>query len=162
MSAGDLTTQSLTAASGEYQPGFIARAINAVVGKIFYSAITNRKPASVTAARRSSVASADTAALNTFSGSAIDCGQSQFADVSVRFSSASKSCALFLVLMDASGAVMNHTPDYTFQGEATITVDGTLYGSPGQLIDLKGASSYYIYLRTAPSSGTVNLYSENL
>ena len=161
MAAGDLTTQSLTAASGEYQPGFIARAINAVVGKIFYSAITNRKPASVTAARRSSVASADTATLNTFSGSAIDCGQSQFADLSVRFSAASQSCAIFLVLMDASGAVMNHTADISFQGEATIT-DGTLYPSPGQLIDLKGASSYYPYLRVAPSSGTVSIYSENL
>lgn len=161
MSSGDLTTQSLTAASGEYQPGFFARAINAVVGKIFYSAITNRKPASMSAVRRSAVASADTSTLNTFSGSAIDCGQSQFADLSVRFSAASQSCAIFLVLMDASGAVMNHTADYTFQGEATIT-DGTLYPSPGQLIDLKGASSYYPYLRVAPSSGTVSIYSENL
>ena len=161
MASGDLTTQSLTAASGEYQPGFLARAINAVVGKIFYSAITNRKPAAVTAASRSAVASADTAAFNTFSGSAIDCGQSQFTDLSVRFSAASQSCAIFLVLMDASGYVMSHTPDYTFQGEATVT-DGTLYPATGQLIDLKGASSYYPYVRVAPVSGTVNIYSENL
>lgn len=162
MAAGDLTTQSLTAASGEYQPGFIARAINAVVGKIFYSAITNRKPATMSAVRRASVASADTSAMNTFSGSAIDCGQSQFADVSMRFSSAAQSCVTFLVLFDSAGNVMNHTPDYSFQGEGTLTVDGTTYGAPGQLIDLKGASSYYPYVRVAPVSGTVNIYSENL
>lgn len=162
MAAGDLTTQSLTAAAGEYQPGFIARAINAVVGKIFYAALTNRKPAVMAAVRRSAVASADTAAFNTFSASSIDCGQSQFADLSVRFSAASQSCAVFLVLFDAAGSVMNHTPDYTFQGEATLSVDGTVYGAPGQLIDLKGASSYYPYVRTAPASGTVSIYSENL
>lgn len=164
MAAGDFTTQSLVSTASEYQSGFLARAISTVTAKIFCSYITVRKPAVMSAARRSSLAAADvtTGAFSTYSGFAIDCGQMVTVEAHCRFSAASQSATIFLILFDGAGSVMGHTPDITFQGEAAYTVDGTLFGSPENEFKLRGASSYYPILRTAPASGTVNIYCEHI
>lgn len=163
MAAGDLTTQSLSASTDNYQPGFLARAISTVVGKVFYSAITNRKPAAMAAARRSAVAAADSPAtsLSTYSASAVDAGQSMHVDVSCRFSAASQSCTLFLALFDGAGTLMGTTSDIIFTGDASYT-DGSKYPAAATLVDIRGASSYYPIVRVAPASGSVDIYAENL
>lgn len=162
MASGDLTTQSLTAAATEYNPGFLSRAISAVIGKIFFSAATNRKCAVLAAARRSSVAAADTGTFSSYSASRIDCGMSMFTEASCRFSAASQSASIMFILFDEAGTFMGYTPDYMFVAESSLTISTGVYGSARQLVDLGGASYYYPFVRVAPSSGTVDVYAENL
>lgn len=164
MAAGDLTTQSLTAAAGESQPGFLAKAISAVVGKVFFSAVTNRKPAVLATALRTALASADSAASTfaSYTASKIDAGMSMHVDLSCRFSAASQSATVFLILFDGAGTVMGHTPDINFTAESAYLIDTGIYGAPKQLVDIGAASYYYPILRTAPASGTVDLHGELL
>jgi hypothetical protein len=161
MASGDLTTQSLTAAATEYNPGFLSRAISAVVGKIFFSAATNRKPAVMAAARRSAAA-ADTGTFVSYGSSKIDAGMSMFTEASCRFSAPSQSATIMFLLFDEAGTFMDYTPDYTFNSESSLLIDTGVYGSARQHVDLGGASYYYPFVRVAPASGTVDIYAENL
>lgn len=165
MAAGVEVTQTLESSASTYTGGIEGRAIGANTPEVYYSAVTNKKPATRATARRSAVASADSTAslvaARYIGANNFDCGNSMFAALSCRFSAASQSATVFFALYDENDNLIGITRDYTFQGDATFT-DGTLYVSNVELVDLHAAAQYYPVLRTAPASGTVHIFVEHL
>lgn len=165
MAAGTEVTQTLESSASTYTGGIEGRAIGGNTPEIYFSAITNKKPATRATARRSSVATADvTASLTNTSyiSNAIDCGNTIFIELSCQFSVASSSAVVFLALYDANDNFISVTRDYSFQGCSTFLTDNTLYCSASEIVDIRSASKYYPILRVAPSSGNVSIFAEHL
>ena len=165
MAAGAEVTQTLESSASTYTGGIEGRNIGGNTPEVYFSAVTNKKPATRATARRSSVASADSTASLVAAGyigsNNFDCENSMMAALSCRFSAASQSATVFFALYDANDNLIGVTRDYSFQGDATFT-DGTLYISSAEIVDLHAASQYYPILRTAPASGTVDIFVEHL
>ena len=165
MSAGAEVTQTLESSASTYTGGIEARAIGGNTPEVYFSAITNKKPATRATAKRPSVARADSTASLVAAGyigsNNFDCENSMMAVLSCRFSAASQSATVFFALFDANDNLLGVTRDFTFQGDATFT-DGTLYVSASEIVDVHAASQYYPVLRTAPASGTVDIFVEHL
>jgi len=165
MASGAEVKQSLESSASTYTAGIEGRAVDSSNPEIYYSAVTSKKPAAVTAARRSGVSAADSTASLVAAGytgtNNIDIGNSIHLALSCRFSVASQSAAVFFALYDESDGLIGTTRDYTFTGNATFT-DGTLYVSTVEIVDVHAAAQVYPVLRTAPSSGTVSIYIEAL
>lgn len=164
MSAGAEVTQTLESSASTYTGGIEGRSIGGNTPEVYFSAITNKKPAARATARRSAVSSADSAASlanAAYTGNLVDCGNSMFAALSCRFSAASQSATVFFALYDEASNLIGVSRDYSFQGDAVFT-DGTLYVSTTEIVDLHAAAKYFPVLRTAPTSGTVDMFVEHL
>lgn len=165
MAAGAEVTQTLESSASTYTGGIEGRSIGGNTPEVYFSAIANKKPATRATARRSAVASADSTASLVAAGyigtNNFDCGNSMMVALSCRFSAASQSATVFFALYDESDNLIGITRGYVFQGDAFFT-DGTLYISSAEIVDLHAASQYYPILRTAPASGTVDIFVEHL
>ena len=165
MSAGAELSQSLEASASTYTLTVEGRTAGGQTPEVIASYITSKKPAAVTAARRTDLTAADSTASLVAAGyigdNNFDVGNSIHLALSGRFSAASQSCTIFLALYDASDGLIGVTRDYTFQGDAAFT-DGTNYVSPTEIIDVHGAAQVYPVLRTAPASGNCDIFIEAL
>lgn len=163
MASGAEITQTLESSATTKTGGIEARAIGADAPEVFYSAIANKKPAAVAAARRSALTAVDATASLVDAGytaAAVDMGNSIHAAVHCRFSAAGQSCAIALAMYDEADALIGITRDYVFQ--AGVNTDGTLYVAPLEMIDIGPAASVFPILRVAPASGNVSVYIQGL
>lgn len=164
MSAGSEISHSLAADAGTNTAGVQGRNVGGNTVNFFYSLIANKKPATRATARRSSLASADsTASLidATYTSSLIDAGNSMMLQLSCRFRAASQGASIFLALYDESNNLIGRTRMISLQGGSSFT-DGTSYLSDPEIVDIGPAAKYFPVLVTAPTSSTVDIYTEHL
>lgn len=163
MASGAEVTQTLESSASTYTGGIEARTIGANTPEVFFSAVTNKKPAVVAGARRAGLTAVDSfiSLLNPAYISILsDLGNSIHVAFHARFSSSGVSCQMRFALYDEANALIGITRPYTFS--ALDFTYGTLYVSEIEIADLHSAAKYCPILTTAPTSGTVSIFVEHL
>ena len=79
--------------------------------------------------------------------------------VAGRFTNTIATVDCVVVLLDGSNQVMGKSSRFTLTADATLLMDGTLFGGEqSEPIDIEGAAAYEVRLVGAVSAGTVDLH----